>query len=456
MKTRLFSYGVALTLISTQVSAQYLKTDAFPNPHSISDLGQIAGFDAQTGPYYIWTPEADEIENIGGVAPGNGYGGVASFSYDGKFLSGTSKNAENGNIAEMSRYNTETKTWQTLGGLGMGSDAVSISSGYYISGDGKNVVGLAYNPSKKAVGFVWNETKGAIGLPTANPERNARANAVSADGNIIVGWRDTNGPWKAAVWRKDANGDFLANKFLLINPNGSENDQMNQLAEARAISGNGKWIGGKSDFAFPNAWIWSEATGVIDLGTLTTDPGTTSWVTSFNYDGSIVMGYTITKDGPFAPAIYRPWIWTAKNGMRNLNDFVTNVLGFDMKGDQIFVPTQISSNSKYITGWAFPASTADKIRVFRIELPDNFLATSEPTQTEATKLYPNPVNDVLNIDSKTIIDNVSIYNMAGQIISSTKTNSKTVKVDASKFKTGVYIVKVNSGSESKTYKMIKK
>lgn len=454
MKLKVLLLSTIFAAGANQVSAQYLNTDVFPNPHSVSNNGQVTGYNEQTGPYFIWNPETGNVENIGGVAPGNGFGGVASLSYDGKYISGSSMNNDQNNpLAEMSRYNTQTKQWQTLGGLNLGSGP-SLSSGYYISGDGKTVVGLAYNTAKRAVGFSWNEKTGMQDLPTADANRNARANATSEDGSVIVGYRDYGGPWKSAIWRKGADGKYQENKFILIDPKGSETDQYNVLAEARAVSGDGKWIGGKSDFAFPNAWIWSEESGVIDLGTLTTDDGTTAWVTSFTYDGSTVLGYSITKADPYSSPIYRPWIWTKKDGMKDLNEYVKNVLKFDMQGDMIYVPTQISSNGKYIIGWTFPPVLTGKIKTFRIQMPN--LATDEVKTTVDATLYPNPVNNILNIDAKEQITSISVYNLTGQQIFTKTINTKTSTVDMSAYKAGVYIVEVNSNANTKTYKVIKK
>ncbi|MBN9336648.1 MAG: T9SS type A sorting domain-containing protein, partial [Chryseobacterium sp.] len=453
----LFASGL-FVLTANLMSAQYLKTEAFPNTLGISNQGIVVGYDAQTGPWLTWNPDTGNVENIGGIAPGNGYGGVSVFSDDGKYISGTVSNGTgDGTIAEMGRYNTITKEWQHLGSSGIGSDPKSLSSGYYISGDGKTVVGLSYNSNgnKKAVGYAWNENKGAIELESTLVDRNARANVVSGNGAIIAGWQDIGGPWKSSVWKRKADGTYDKNIMLLINPNGNPNDQMNQLAEVRAISADGKWLGGKSDFAFPNAWIWSEETGVKDLGTLTTDVGTNAWVTALNNDGSIVIGYHITKASPWDPAVYRPFIWTQKDGMKDLNDFVNNTLGYDMGGDKIYVPNMISQNGKYITGWAFPANTADKLRAFRIELPDSFLATAQmPKAQNQIKVYPNPAVDFFQIESKENIQEVKIYDQTGQLINVSKTAADTYNVSA--LPKGVYIISVKTASATKTSKLIKK
>lgn len=456
MNLKTLLLGSAISLITNQAYAQLLRTNAFPSLHSISNTGLVAGYNNWAGPYYIWNPDTGITENIGGIAPGNNHGGVAIFSNDGKYLSGTSLSGQSPDMGEMSRYNLETKKWETLGTnenyTGTSSD---YSSGFYTSGDGKTIVGLAYNINKRAIGFAWNETSGKMPLPSADPNSNARANAVSNDGSVIVGWRDVKGNWKSAVWTRNADGSYNENKILLVNPNGNPNDAYNQLAEARAVSGDGKWVGGKTDYAFKNPWIWSEETGVVDLGTLATpdENNVASWVTSINYDGSIVLGYTTSKQWVDSSPVYKPFIWTKGGGIKDFNTFVTNDLGISLGNDKINVPTMMSANQKYILGWT---AAPGGIQVLRIELPEKFLANQEVLQNGKISIYPNPVNDILKIDSDIIVDSVAIYNLAGQVIYSSKMNTKTVSINTAKYQAGVYMVAVKSGAHTTTYKVIKK
>jgi hypothetical protein len=57
------------------------------------------------------------------------------------------------------------------------------------------------------------------------------------------------------------------------------------------------------------------------------------------------------------------------------------------------------------------------------------------------KMYPNPVTNVLTIDSASSIDSVSIYNLVGQEVISQTVNSKSMGLDVSNLEKGVYVVK---------------
>ncbi len=417
MKLKLFTLAAILGLASTKSYAQYITTTQFQNPQSVSNDVLIAGYAAWAGPYLIWNADTDKVEAIGGIAPGNNHGGVATFTPDGKYISGTSQTSTDPTVGEMSRYNTITKKWETLGfNYNTGESNSDFSSGYFISGDGNTVVGLSYlkstNPEgtivKRPTAYAWNSSKGGVNLEPFNPSaKQGRANAVSNDGSVIIGWSDMRGPWKAHYWKRNPDGTYQKGQYILVDPKGSSTNEFNQLGEARAISGNGKWIGGKSDAAFENAWLWSEETGVIDLG-----------------------------------KIAKP----------DFNNYVTNTLKFDMKGDKIYVPTQLSENEKYIVGWGVDAIN---IKMFRIQLPAK-LATDEVKNHVETTLFPNPVSNELNIDSKDNIKEVTVFNLIGQQLFSKKGNSKTSKIDVSNLKSGIYIVEVKTDKTSKTYKVIKK
>lgn len=71
---------------------------------------------------------------------------------------------------------------------------------------------------------------------------------------------------------------------------------------------------------------------------------------------------------------------------------------------------------------------------------------------DAFVVYPNPVSDVLKIDTIESIDGISVYNLQGQLILESKnTNQLNVQSLAS----GHYLVKINSGNLSEVKKFVK-
>ena len=188
MKLKLFTLAAIFGLASTKSYAQYITTTQFQNPQSVSNDGLVAGYAEWAGPYLIWNADTDKVEAIGGIAPGNNHGGVATFTPDGKYISGTSETNTDPTVGEMSRYNMVTKKWETLGfNYNTGYSDADFSSGYYISADGNTAVGLSYEKKTvdgqevpRAIAFAWNSIHGNSILEPFNPSaKQGRANAVS-------------------------------------------------------------------------------------------------------------------------------------------------------------------------------------------------------------------------------------------------------------------------------------
>jgi hypothetical protein len=69
------------------------------------------------------------------------------------------------------------------------------------------------------------------------------------------------------------------------------------------------------------------------------------------------------------------------------------------------------------------------------------------------QVYPNPVNDVLTVSSDKKVSNISVYNVAGQMINNI-INSNTINL--AKLSSGVYFVKTVVEGEVEMTKIIKK
>ena len=280
---------------------------------------------------------------------------------------------ETNSYTEQSFYNIADAAWTVIGSFGYNADNAR-SAGYNISNDGSTIVGGAYTlkvPGEPGIPYhatAWTAADGLIDLGSlyASTNRSTRANAVNGDGSVVVGWQDFNGPWKSAVWRKDANGDYLPNVYLLIDPNGDPNDEFNQLGEAQAVSVDGNWIAGNGDYANNNdPWRWSEATGYQSLGTLS--PGASGHVTGMSADGSMIIGFFVID--PWTPNI--PFIWTETGGMVEFNSFITETLGYTMDASPIWTANAISANGKFITGWGYDPTIGPwgDLFTYRVELP---------------------------------------------------------------------------------------
>lgn len=73
----------------------------------------------------------------------------------------------------------------------------------------------------------------------------------------------------------------------------------------------------------------------------------------------------------------------------------------------------------------------------------------------ALSVYPIPTKDVLNIDYKTVVNAVKIYNFLGQEVFAKSIDSTSTKLDLSALTTGTYIAKLFADGSQHTFKIIK-
>ena len=71
------------------------------------------------------------------------------------------------------------------------------------------------------------------------------------------------------------------------------------------------------------------------------------------------------------------------------------------------------------------------------------------------KFAPNPTNGVLRISADNNY-NVTVYDITGRVVATSVMTNNTTSIDLTKAQSGVYLVKLNNGQQSATYKIIKK
>ncbi|MBK7429407.1 MAG: T9SS type A sorting domain-containing protein [Bacteroidetes bacterium] len=86
--------------------------------------------------------------------------------------------------------------------------------------------------------------------------------------------------------------------------------------------------------------------------------------------------------------------------------------------------------------------------------------SSNPTgidhiNSTSIRIYPNPVNDLLNISNSENISSVSIYNMLGQEVLFSKMNTSSGQINVSALPKGIYLVKALVGTTINSFKISK-
>lgn len=74
---------------------------------------------------------------------------------------------------------------------------------------------------------------------------------------------------------------------------------------------------------------------------------------------------------------------------------------------------------------------------------------------KSLSVYPNPAKNILNVEYKSILNAVKIYNLLGQQVFTQNTNDSKVQIDVSTLSAGAYIVKLFTEEGEHSFRAIK-
>jgi uncharacterized membrane protein len=221
-------------------------------------------------------------------------------------------------------------SWRPLDTYPGSTGCPDLSDVYSVSSHGAVVVGLGWDDCKatafRSVGKNGIESLGSLdGFAS-------RANDVSADGSVIVGWDDAaSGARRGARWVNGVESLLSTGVFLggaeTVNPGGS------------VIVGGDAGVRGKQ------AYRWTKQGGGELLGKL---PGGGSLARavalSTTKDGKVVVG--------FSGAQYRDaFVWAKATGMFKLQDYLEGLGVTGMDGWRLDTALAISRDGSTIAGW---------------------------------------------------------------------------------------------------------
>jgi hypothetical protein len=83
------------------------------------------------------------------------------------------------------------------------------------------------------------------------------------------------------------------------------------------------------------------------------------------------------------------------------------------------------------------------------------LSTGEVVQGIDFTYYPNPTTGIVNLVSNTAIKEVTVYNVAGQILYRDQVNDLNTRIDLSQYATGTYFFKASFGEKTLNFKIMK-
>jgi uncharacterized membrane protein len=305
--------------------------------YALSQNGSIAAGVSFTttsfAPGFIWTRESGR-NDYGAGQPG--FTGASALSSDGSAIAGTMYNS----IA----YPPPSRAYRRVGSgplvdLGVvPGNTRSFARG--ISGDGNTVVGgCEWSSSTGAVGqaFRWTPQGGIQGLGFAFPNGTlSRASGISRDGSTIVGLSQsggTAGHQDAFVWREGQGMQALPG----LPGNG--------WTEANAVSADGRVIVGDAETTLHglDAVRWT-ASGIQDLGVPPGYFGSTALAVSD--DGLVIGGRTSEEHADIA------FVWTPSTGPVLLSDYLLAAGITPPAGYRLSAVRAISADGLTFAGYA--------------------------------------------------------------------------------------------------------
>ena len=103
--------------------------------------------------------------------------------------------------------------------------------------------------------------------------------------------------------------------------------------------------------------------------------------------------------------------------------------------------------------WDYYDPTLDGVYIWEGDCSTMGVADAE---LDRFSFYPNPTSDILHINAAKNIESVTIYNMLGQQVISSKIGAISSDINMSKLPAGTYLMKVAINGVTKSYKIIKK
>lgn len=213
-----------------------------------------------------------------------------------------------------------------------------------VSADGAVVVG---RQPVNGGGYKWIQGA-AWNIP---PSQLTAAMGVSADGMIIAGNRISGG-YVGGLWFPLVSSARIWNNWV-VTELGSLTEGEYAESYTSGISPDGNVVFGysTSERAREEGFRWTAETGMEGVGAV---PGWGldhySWMLASNYDGSVLVGVA-EPEMTLQPENERAVIWDARNGIRFLDDVLSNDFGLDLTGWQLSSASGISWDGTTIVGY---------------------------------------------------------------------------------------------------------
>ena len=119
---------------------------------------------------------------------------------------------------------------------------------------------------------------------------------------------------------------------------------------------------------------------------------------------------------------------------------ITNQIQYDYAGNLYVL------NQKCLQVWALPTDNNN------VTTPAKGTITIahdgvENVAAAATRVYPNPATDVVNVEAAEAIESIAVFNISGAMVNaSSNVNGNNATINVSELASGIYFVRINNGA----------
>lgn len=164
------------------------------------------------------------------------------------------------------------------------------------------------------------------------------------------------------------------------------------------------------------------------------------WVTGDNFNYYFYR-YTVALETPVVLTPGKYWM--------QLN---TDAIAWEATSASVLGHPGVFDNG---SGWVYTSNGSEYVYSLIGEC-EEYLSTTDLNAYQFS-YYPNPVKDELNLNSQKKVQNIEIFNLAGQKVNQVKLNVTNGKVSTSNLSAGIYLFRATlEGGQVETFKIVKK
>jgi probable HAF family extracellular repeat protein len=210
-----------------------------------------------------------------------------------------------------------------------------------VSADGVVIVGSKdvdrppVGDRDQAIHWTRSSSPSFFGIPNEG-NASSEANAVTADGATAVGWsRNRNGHKEACLWETGAAPVLL----------GSLSGHATSIAYGISADGS-TVVGCSSDYITTEAFRWTRDAGMISLGLLPEGSGESA-AYGVSGDGSTIVGYCRGASG------WEAFVWRTEQGMQSARQLIAGQCrsGVMLRGWRLHCATCVSADGGVVAGF---------------------------------------------------------------------------------------------------------